>query len=139
MSRPLDPLLGPRLLATSCSIGHSDRFARVDAKPPASVPVIGLPDISAVRGRDAVLAVMPLDSPLAEAVWPIAVELPIFAEFQHFGTRHAPPRAPLAVLQRFAFYKGTRKAFAGVATAGRRLNHRLLPKKGVIPPDEVAR
>lgn len=82
---------------------------------------------------------MPLNSPLAEVVCPIAVELPIFAEFEHFVTRRAPPRTPLAVLQRFAFYKRTRKALAGVATAGSCLNHRLLPKKGVIPPDEVAR
>jgi L-fucose mutarotase len=133
MLKPLNPLLGPRLLATSCSIGHSDRCVRVDAKPPVSVPVIGPCGTSTVRTLDAMLSVMPLSNPLAEAVWPIARELPIFAE------RHARLRTPLAVLQPFAFHKRTREALAGVATAGGRLSHKLLLKKGVIPPDEVAR
>jgi L-fucose mutarotase/ribose pyranase (RbsD/FucU family) len=52
MSKPLDPLLGPRLPATSHSTRHGDHIVRVEAKCPASVSVMRLRGISVVRGLD---------------------------------------------------------------------------------------
>jgi L-fucose mutarotase len=147
MLKGLDPLLGPQLLATLRSMGHGDELALVDANFPAhasGVPVIRLDGVSAVRALEAVLSVMPLDDFVAEAAWRMAVvddaaqELPIFAEFQHVITRLAGARTRLAVLERFAFYERTRKAFAVVATGEGRLYGNLLLKKGIIRPVEVA-
>jgi L-fucose mutarotase len=118
---------------------------RVDARFRASVPVTLLDELSAVRALNAALSVMPLSNVVAEVVWPMAVvgdadqERPPFAEFQPFIARRARPRTPLAVLERSAFYKSTRKAFAVVATGGRRLYQSVVTRKGVIGLDEVLR
>jgi L-fucose mutarotase/ribose pyranase (RbsD/FucU family) len=135
MLKRLDPLLGSRPPATSPSIGHGDPAVPVGTRCLASVQVIRLCGISAVRALDAELAFMPVNSFL----WPIAVELPIFAGFEHCIAGRARLRTPLAALQRRAFYKRPRKAFAASATGGRRLDHNLLLKKDVIPHDGVPR
>jgi L-fucose mutarotase len=135
MLKLLDPLVGSCLPATSRSIGDGERIVPVEAKCPASVPMIRLCGICAVRALDAELAFMPVNNFL----WPIAVGLPILAAFAHFIAGRARLRRPLAALQRDAFYKRPRKAFAVVATGGGRLDHHLPPKKGVIPPDGIPR
>jgi len=81
---------------------------------------------------------MPLNRFLADAVWPMSMKLPMFAAFEYLIARHARLRTPLAGRQRFAAYKRTPQAFAVVA-GGSRLDHNLLPKRGVIPPDGVPR
>ncbi len=144
MLKGLDPLLGPELLATLRSMGHGDEIALVDANFPArssGVPVIRLDGVSTTRALQAVLSVMPLDDFVPEAAWRMAAvegeaaELPIFAEFREVLACHAGAGMRLAVLERFAFYERTRKAFAVVATGETRLYGNLLLKKGIIRPE----
>jgi L-fucose mutarotase/ribose pyranase (RbsD/FucU family) len=135
VSKPLDPLLGPRLSANARAIEHGNRIVSVDANCSASVPVIRLRDICAVRALDAELSFMPVNNLRR----PIAVELPIFAEFERFIAPRARLRTPVAALQSFAFYKRTPEDFAVVAARGTRLDHDIAPNKGVIPPDGVRR
>ncbi|KAJ8776805.1 hypothetical protein J1605_015140 [Eschrichtius robustus] len=93
----------------------------------------------------AVLQLLPLDS-YAEGP-AVAMELvpsdmerglqtPVWTSYQPILSR-AGCASPLATIERFEFYKRTRKAFAVVTTREAALYGNLILKKGVLAPDAL--
>lgn len=144
MLRGLDPLLSPDLLHALASMGHGDDIVIADANFPGEstgLPVIRLDGILGTDAVRAVLSVMPLDSFVPDPAITMQVvgnpdEVPpVVAEFQTIIDTVADHRAPIASLERFAFYERAEKAYAVVMTGERRLYGNIILKKGVVAPD----
>jgi L-fucose mutarotase len=122
-------------------MGHGDEIVLADANFPASThakrlvhtPGVMVPDL-----LDALLALMPLDSFVAQAALTMQVVdapesvPPTVAECNAVLARHG--ERPSAALERFAFYERASKAFAIVATGELRIYGNIILKKGVIAP-----
>ncbi len=143
MLRGLDPLLSPDLLHALASMGHGDEIVIADANFPgasAGLPVIRLDGIAGTDVARAVLSVMPLDSFVPDPAITMQVvgnpeEVPpVVAAYQTIIDTVADNRAPIASLERFAFYERAAKAFAVVMTGERRLYGNIILKKGVVAP-----
>ena len=141
MLRNLDPLLSPDLLHALASMGHGDEIVIADANfPGASTGPLCLraDGSSASDVLRAVLSVMPLDTfvpdpALTMQVVGDAAAVPeAVAEFQTIIDTIADAPAPIATLERFAFYDRASTAFAVVQTGERRLYGNIILKKGVI-------
>jgi L-fucose mutarotase len=143
MLKGLDPMLGPDLLAILRAMGHGDELAIVDANFPAAAcarRLVRLDGMAAPRVLAAVLSVLPLDdfvdSPATRmAVVGDAAAIPeICREFAELVDKADGRAVPLAAIERFAFYRRAREAFAIIATGETRLYGNLLLRKGVIRP-----
>ncbi|HEX3499956.1 MAG TPA: RbsD/FucU domain-containing protein [Stellaceae bacterium] len=143
MLKGLDPLLGPELLAILRAMGHGDELALVDANFPAAATarrLIRLDGIAAPRVLAAVLSVLPLDdfvdnpATRMEVVGDAAAIPEICTVFSALVNDAVGRPAPLAAIERFAFYQRARDAFAVIATGETRLYGNLLLRKGVIHP-----
>ena len=141
MLRDIPPLLSPDLLHGLRAMGHGDDLVIADANFPAEA--LGrrchrLDGIAATEVLEAVLRVMPLDTFVPDPARVMAVvddpeAMPdVVAEFQRITDRVADHPAPLARLERFAFYDAARGAFAVVQTGETRLYGNIILKKGVI-------
>jgi L-fucose mutarotase len=138
----IDPLLYPELLHALAAMGHGDEIAIVDANFPASSMaqrLLRLDGVDAPRALRAILSVLPVDTFVDR---PIAVmqvagnptEIPeAVARFREISDQ-AETRESFETLERFAFYRRVRQAFAVVATGERRLYGNVIVKKGVIGP-----
>lgn len=143
MLKNIPPLLGPDLLGILRAMGHGDEIAIVDANYPAESagPVcIRLDGISATAVLDAVLAVMPLDDFVGQAIFTMQVvnaadrREPIMDEFDEIIARREPGFRATS-LERFNFYERVTGAYAIIATGERRLYGNILLKKGVVRPE----
>ena len=140
MLKGLDPLLGPDLIQVLAAMGHGDEIALVDANFPAASMarrLIRLDGVQAVPVLRAVLSVLPLDSfverPAAtmQVVGDPETVPPAVADFVR-ELAAAGSVAPVAPLDRFAFYDRARAAFAIVITGEMRAYGNILLRKGVI-------
>jgi len=140
MLKGLDPLLGPDLIQALAAMGHGDEIALVDANFPAASMarrLIRLDGVQAVPVLRAVLSVLPLDSfverPAAtmQVVGDPETVPPAVADFVR-ELAAAGSVAPVAPLDRFAFYDRARAAFAIVITGEMRAYGNILLRKGVI-------
>ena len=140
-------LLGPDFLATLRAMGHGDELAIVDANYPAEAHgrrVVRADGHGLIDVIDAVLAVLPVDEAVAQALFraapagdPAALE-PIHREIVAACARRVPGREVVA-LAGDAFYDRVRSAFAVVATGESRLYANFIVRKGVINPGETTR
>lgn len=144
MLRGIDPILSPDLLHILRAMGHGDEIVIADANFPSestAARVVRLDGIDAVRVARAVLSVMPLDGFVDDPAHCMAVvnnpeAVPeVVGLFQATIDAVADRPAPIARLERFAFYERARAAYAIVATGERRLYGNLILKKGVVAPD----
>ncbi|MCR9138222.1 MAG: ribose ABC transporter [Alphaproteobacteria bacterium] len=143
MLRGLDPILSPDLLYLLAAMGHGDDIVIADANFPAessSERVVRLDGIDATDTLRAVLSIMPLDSFVddpartMQVVGDAAAVPPVVKEFQQIIDTVADHAAPIASVERFAFYDVAKKAFAVVQTGERRLYGNIILKKGVVAP-----
>ena len=141
MLRDLPPILSPDLLHALRAMGHGDDIVIADANFPAESagPIcIRLDGVSATDVLRAVLRVMPLDSFVPDpALTMQVVDDPqarpdIVEEFQQIVNEVADTPAPLADLDRFAFYDRAAAAYAVIQTGERRLYGNIILKKGVV-------
>lgn len=149
MLRGIDPLLTPKLLQILQSMGHGDEIAIVDCNFPARSSarrLVRLDRADASEALRAILSVLPLDSFVdtpalcMQAVGKPDEIPPAVAEFQGIVTKVAGFDERIGMLERFDFYKRTRKCYAVVATSERRLYGNIILIKGVIGADgEVVR
>jgi L-fucose mutarotase len=142
MLKGIDPLLYPELLHALAAMGHGDEVAIVDANFPAASMaqrLLRLDGVDAPRALRSILSILPVDTFVDR---PIAVmqvvgnpsEIPeAVGCFREIADR-AGTHEPFETLERFAFYKRVRDAFAVVATGERRLYGNVIVKKGVIAP-----
>lgn len=136
-------ILSPDILHALRAMGHGDEIVIVDANFPAysmGCKVHRLDGISATEVLDAVLTLMPLDSFVEDPAQTMQVvgdpqAVPeIVNEFQQVIDRTADNPAPVASLERFAFYDRARTTFAVIQTGESRLYGNIIVKKGIIPP-----
>ncbi|MDA8747368.1 ribose ABC transporter [Litoreibacter sp.] len=141
MLRNLDPLLSPDLLQALAAMGHGDEIVIADANFPgaSTCPIcIRADGVSASDMLRAVLGIMPLDSFVPDPALTMQVvgdpeAVPdAVKDFQSIIDSVADAPAPIATLERFAFYALAAEAFAVVQTGERRLYGNIILKKGVI-------
>ncbi|SMX38263.1 RbsD/FucU family protein [Maliponia aquimaris] len=143
MLRNIPAILSPDILHTLRAMGHGDELVIADANFPAysmGCEVMRLDGISATKVLEAVLTLMPLDSFVPDPAHTMQVvgdaeAVPeIVKEFQGIIDRTADHPAPIATLERFAFYERAKTCFAVIQTGESRLYGNIIVKKGVIPP-----
>lgn len=142
MLRGISPLLSPDLLATLCRMGHGDTIVLADAHFPGhSVNALTLraDGLKIADLLDGILPLFVLDDFIPD---PVAMMAPVpgdtadpavEATYRAVIDRHAPGTAPIAHLERFAFYEKARGAFAIVMTGDTAKYGNLLLTKGVTP------
>ena len=146
MLKTLDPVLSADLLWILAAMGHGDDLALVDANHPAetiaaattSGRLVRLPGLTMERAARAILSVLPIDDfepePLRRMqVVGDAAAIPAVQEAVQREIDAALGRpAPLAGIERFAFYEAARRAFAVVQIGDPRPYGCFLLRKGVI-------
>jgi L-fucose mutarotase len=143
----LDPLLTPELLLVLASMGHGDDLVLVDENFPAvssavttshgsaiRLPGVGLPET--VR---AVASVFPFDdAEPSVSRMQVADDPHAVPDVQKDVLAELPPSATathdVQVVERFAFYEATKRAYAVVWTGEHRFYGCFIFKKGVVPP-----
>ena len=138
----ISPLISPELLATLCRMGHGDQIILADAHfPGESVgpPVIRadgllIPDlldgilplfIPDTYTKESVLMMAPVEGDVADSI----VEEAYWSRI----SKAWPETPPLQKLERFAFYKRAKSAFAIVMTGDTAKYGNLILTKGVTP------
>ncbi len=146
MLKGVDPLLSADLLWVLAAMGHGDDLAVVDANHPAekiarattSGRLIRLPGIAMDRAVAAILSVLPVDDFEPEPLRRMLVvnnpdEIPeIQSEVQAVIDEALGWPAPLAGIERFAFYEAASNAFAVIQCGDPRPYGCFLIRKGVI-------
>ena len=146
MLKGLDPLLSADLLWVLASMGHGDDLALVDGNHPAetiarattSGRLIRLPGVAIDRAATAIFSVLPIDDFEPAPVRRMQVvgqpsEIPaVQVEVQAVLDRALGKAQPLVGIERFAFYKAARNAFAVVQCGDPRPYGCFLLRKGVI-------
>jgi L-fucose mutarotase len=143
MLHNIPPILSPDILHTLRAMGHGDEVVISDANFPAysmGCKVHRLDGIPATEVLHAVLTLMPLDSFVEAPAHTMQVvgdpsAVPeIVEEFQGIVDQTADNPAPIASLERFAFYDRAKTCFAVIQTGETRLYGNIILTKGVIPP-----
>lgn len=146
MLKTLDPVLSADLLWILAAMGHGDDLALVDANHPAetiarattSGRLVRLPGLTMERAARAILSVLPIDDfepePLRrmQVVGDAAAIPAVQAAVQREIDAALGRPAPLAGIERFAFYEAARRAFAVVQVGDPRPYGCFLLRKGVI-------
>lgn len=146
MLKTLDPVLSADLLWILAAMGHGDDLALVDANHPAetiaaattSGRLVRLPGLTMERAARAILSVLPIDDfepePLRRmlVVGDAAAIPAVQAAVQREIDAALGRPAPLAGIERFAFYEAARRAFAVVQVGDPRPYGCFLLRKGVI-------
>lgn len=150
MLKNLDPALNADILYALKSMGHGDTLVLADANFPSDSiarqtafgKVIRMDNISAPRAMQAILSVLPLDTPLQPSVGRMEVigqpdTIPeIQKEIQAEIDAAEGQPAPMYAIERHAFYEIAKKAYCVVATGELRFYGCFILTKGVIPPKE---
>lgn len=150
MLKNLDPALNADILYALKSMGHGDTLVLADANFPSDSiarqtafgKVIRMDNISAPRAMQAILSVLPLDTPLQPSVGRMEVigQPDMIPEIQkeiqaEIDAAEGQP-APMYAIERHAFYEIAKKAYCVVATGELRFYGCFILTKGVIPPKE---
>ena len=141
MLRNIPAILSPEILYSLRAMGHGDDIVIADCNFPAysmGCKVHRLDGLSATQVLQAVLTLLPLDSFVKDPAHTMQVvgdaeAIPeIIKEFQDIIDGNADNPAPIATLERFAFYERAKTAFAVIQTGESRLYGNIILKKGVI-------
>ncbi|MBN9029965.1 MAG: RbsD/FucU family protein, partial [Rhizobiales bacterium] len=130
------------------AMGHGDTLVIADTNFPSDAiarqTVLGkllrIDNVSAARAFEAVLSVLPLDTPLQPSVGRMEVmgapnDLPeVQREVQGAIDRAEGQPAPMYGIERFAFYEKAKQAYCVITTGETRFYGCFLVTKGVIPP-----
>ncbi len=139
MLKGIPPILSPELLKILMEMGHGDEIVIGDGNFPAAslakrlvrLDGHGVPEI-----LDAVLALMPLDTYVAEPAALMATtqgdpEPEIWKIYEQIVEKREPGKK-IGFEERFAFYERTKKAYAVIATGETAVYANIILKKGVV-------
>jgi len=138
----IDPVISPELLDTLFRMGHGDEIVLADAFFPGdsmNSRVIRADGIRVPKLLDGILALMNLDSYVPH---PVAMMAPapgdtldesVERSFRAVIDKRWPGTPAVELVERFAFYERTKKAFAVVMTGETVKYGNIILKKGVIP------
>ena len=141
MLRGLDPILSPDILHRLAAMGHGDEIVIADANFPAEScgpAALRADGSNASAMLRAVLSLMPLDNFVTDPATTMQVvgdpgAVPdAVKDFQQIINETADHPAPIANLERYAFYDRAAMAVAVIQTGERRLYGNIILKKGVI-------
>lgn len=144
MLKGIPKILSPELLKVLCEMGHSDRIVIADGNFPAEsmgkdAIVIRMDGHSASDVLEAVLQVFPLDTyvekpvNLMEVMPGDRVETPIWSTYETIiAAQDSRGADAIGHIERFAFYKEAREAYAIIATGESALYANVMLQKGVI-------
>ena len=140
MLKGLDPVLSPALLSTLRSMGHGDEIALVDGNYPGEEHarrLVRADGHGVVRLLDAILAVMPIDHAVEQAIFRAVVPDrpdipdPIHRQMIDICRRWEPDRT-VVPLAPHLFYARVRAAHTIVQTSEPALYGNIILRKGVI-------
>ncbi|MCK3778766.1 RbsD/FucU family protein [Ensifer sesbaniae] len=148
MLKNIDPALNADVLHALRSMGHGDTLVISDTNFPSDAiarktalgTLLRIDNVSAARAVEAVLSVLPLDTPLQPSAGRMEVMgapdevLPVQQEVQAVIDRAEGKSAPMYGIERFAFYEEAKKAYCVITTGETRFYGCFLFTKGVIPP-----
>jgi L-fucose mutarotase len=148
MLKNIDPALNADVLHALRSMGHADTLALVDTNFPADAiarqttfgKLLRMDNISAARAMQAILSVLPLDTPLQPSVGRMEVmgapgEIPqAQQEVQDEIDAVEGKSTPMYGIERFAFYEQAKKTYCVITTGETRFYGCFLLTKGVVPP-----
>lgn len=149
MLKNLDPALNADVLHALRAMGHGDTLVVSDTNFPsdsiARETVLGkllrIDNVSAARAFQAILSVLPLDTPLQPSVGRMEImgspdEIPaVQREVQAEIDSAEGKSTPMYGIERFAFYEEAKKAYCVITTGENRFYGCFLLTKGVIPPE----
>ncbi|MGJ8676463.1 MAG: L-fucose mutarotase [Akkermansiaceae bacterium] len=142
MLKGISYLISPELLATLSSMGHGDEIVLADAHFPGESfndCVVRADGLSVPSLLDAILPLFELDQyvdkPLTmmSAVEGDTLDPSVEESYLAPVLKHAPKRAKIERVDRFAFYDRAEKAFAVVMTGETAKYGNIILKKGVTP------
>ncbi|EIP97430.1 fucose dissimilation pathway protein FucU [Opitutaceae bacterium TAV1] len=142
MLKGISPLISPDLLAVLARMGHGDEIVLADAHFPGesfNARVLRADGLRIADLLDGILPLLELDSYVPDpvvmmaAVEGDALDPAVEAAYLAPLRKHAPERATITRIDRFAFYERTRSAFAVVMTGETAKYGNILLKKGVTP------
>ena len=142
MLRGISPLLSPDLLATLHRMGHGDTIVLADAHLPGESlgrRVLRADGLRIGPLLDGILPLLVLDTYVESPVVMMApvsgdtLDPRVELEYRAAIDRHAPGTAPIARIDRFAFYERAKEAFAIVLTGELAKYGNILLTKGVTP------
>lgn len=148
MLKNIDPALNADVLYALRAMGHGDTLVIADTNFPSDAiarqttlgKLLRIENVSAARAFEAVLSVLPLDTPLQPSVGRMEVmgapnDLPeVQKEVQGAIDRAEGQPAPMYGIERFAFYEKAKQAYCVITTGETRFYGCFLVTKGVIPP-----
>lgn len=150
MLKNLDPALNADVLYALRSMGHGDTLVIADTNFPSDsiarqTPfgrLLRIDNVRASRAMQAILSVLPLDTPLQPSVGRMEImgepdTIPeIQREVQAEIDAAEGMSAPMYGIERFAFYERAKQAYCIIATGETRFYGCFLLTKGVIPPKD---
>lgn len=149
MLKHIPPLLSGELLHVLRTMGHGDELVICDRNFPSDSVAAGtfwgkplrLDGVNTNAAAEAILSLLPLDSFVEhpalrmEVVGEPDTVLDVHREFQQLVDASAGREVPLGSIERFAFYRRAREAFAVVVTGETRGYGCFILVKGVIGAD----
>lgn len=139
MLKGIDKLLTGDILKALCDMGHGDEMVIADANFPAETVaqrLIRVPGIDGVRMAEAIMSVFPLDTYVEHPA--CVMELTDGDKAKGMPTPVVWPEyarvtgSELGLIERFAFYERTKKAYLVIQTGEERQYGNLLLTKGVV-------
>ena len=141
MLKGIPSVLSPELLKILMEMGHGDEIVIADGNFPSAniakrlvrLDGHGVPEI-----LDAVMKFFPLDTytenPIAlmEVVHGDDIKPVIWDDYRNIIRKHEPDRCNIEFVDRFAFYKRAKDAYAVIATGESAVYANILLKKGVV-------
>ena len=140
MLKGISPLFSPELLAALYRMGHGDEIVLADAHFPGHTingQVILADGLQIEALLDAILPLFALDSYVDDPVVMMACvpgdepDPKVEAGYRTVIDRYAPDTPAIAFIERFAFYKRAKTAFAVVMTGDTHQYANIILKKGV--------
>ncbi|HTP58965.1 MAG TPA: L-fucose mutarotase [Spirochaetia bacterium] len=141
MLKGISPILSPELLKVLAEMGHGDELVIADGNFPAvsmAQRLVRADGHGVAPLLDAILSLFPLDSfvPHPAALMSVVpgdqTKPTIWEEYRAIVRRHEKGFTDFEMVERFAFYERTRKAYAVLATGEAALYANIILKKGVL-------
>lgn len=141
MLKLIPNILSPELLKVLMEMGHGDELVIADGNFPSSSVaqrLVRLDGIAIPQILEAVLKLFPLDTYTEKPVSLMAVtpgdnvKPVIWEEYKKIIKESREPFSEFDYIERFAFYKRAKKAYAVVATGELALYANIILKKGVV-------
>ncbi len=138
----ISPLIGPELLSVLYRMGHGDEIVLADAHFPGesiNARVLRADGLRIAPLLEAILPLFALDRAVEAPLTMMAASAgdPCDTQVERTYWQRVmtvwPDTAPIAKLDRFAFYERARKAFAVVMTGETATYANLILRKGVTP------